>query len=58
MYSFTDKRVIVTGGTRGIGAGISEAFLKNGGTVIATYARNDKSAEEFRDKIKHKYPDR
>jgi 3-oxoacyl-[acyl-carrier protein] reductase len=48
MFDFSGQRVIVTGGTRGIGAGISKAFLKAGATVIATYSSNDTSANEFK----------
>ena len=47
MFNFKDHRIIVTGGTRGIGRGISEAFLKQGGTVIATYIGNDAAAQSF-----------
>jgi 3-oxoacyl-[acyl-carrier protein] reductase len=43
-----NELVIVTGGTRGIGRGISELFLKKGAHVIATYASNDQAAEEFK----------
>lgn len=43
--NFKDQTVIVTGGTRGIGRGISEAFLLNGATVIATYAGNEVAAQ-------------
>ncbi len=49
MSSFTSQHVIVTGGTRGIGAGISEAFLKAGATVIATYSGNDSAAQSFKE---------
>lgn len=48
MMDFTDQRVIITGGTRGIGRGIAQEFLKAGATVIATYAGNDKAAEAFK----------
>lgn len=48
---FQGQHVIVTGGTRGIGAGIVEAFLNEGATVIATYAGNTQAAEAF--KAKH-----
>lgn len=47
--NFINQTVIVTGGTRGIGRGISEAFLKNGATVIATYAGNDTAANKMKD---------
>jgi 3-oxoacyl-[acyl-carrier protein] reductase len=50
MFDFSNQRVIVTGGTRGIGAGISMAFLQAGATVIATYSVNDASANEFKNK--------
>lgn len=46
-YDFHDQNIIVTGGTRGIGRAISEAFLKAGGRVIALYAGNEKAAADF-----------
>jgi len=50
MYNFESQHVIVTGGTRGIGAGITESFLKAGATVVATYSGNDAAADAFQDK--------
>jgi 3-oxoacyl-[acyl-carrier protein] reductase len=50
MFEFSNQRVIVTGGTRGIGAGIALAFLQAGATVIATYSSNDAAANEFKNK--------
>jgi 3-oxoacyl-[acyl-carrier protein] reductase len=50
MFDFSSQNVIVTGGTRGIGAGITEAFLKAGATVVATYSGNDSAAQSFREK--------
>lgn len=47
---FNNQNIIVTGGTRGIGAGITEAFLKEGATVIATYSGNDEAARNFKEK--------
>ena len=35
---------VVTGGTRGIGRGISERFARSGAQVIANYLRNEKAA--------------
>lgn len=51
MFKFDSQHVIVTGGTRGIGAGITENFLKSGATVIATYAGNDNAAIAFKEKL-------
>ncbi len=44
MTRFYDWKIIVTGGTRGIGRGLVEAFLKEGAFVIATYTKNDQEA--------------
>jgi acetoacetyl-CoA reductase len=41
------KVAVVTGGTRGIGAAVSEALSKAGYKVASTYHGNDKAAEEF-----------
>lgn len=49
--NFENQTVIVTGGTRGIGRGISEAFLKNGATVIATFAGNETAALKFKEEM-------
>ena len=40
---------IVTGGTRGIGKGISLTLREKGMTVVANYAGNDRAAAEFTD---------
>lgn len=50
MFNFDSQHVIITGGTRGIGAGLTENFLKAGATVIATYSGNDAAANAFKDK--------
>jgi 3-oxoacyl-[acyl-carrier protein] reductase len=49
--NFENQIVVVTGGTRGIGGGLSEAFLKHGATVIATYAKNDEKALAFKSSL-------
>ncbi|SVD60138.1 uncharacterized protein METZ01_LOCUS412992, partial [marine metagenome] len=46
-FNFKGQIAVVTGGTRGIGRGISEALLKAGAKVVATYQSNDKAAKEF-----------
>jgi len=40
---------VVTGGTRGIGAAISEALQETGCTVAAIYGGNDEAAAKFKD---------
>lgn len=47
MKRFDNQTVIVTGGTRGIGRSIAQAFLLEGAKVIVTYAGNDTAAEAF-----------
>jgi 3-oxoacyl-[acyl-carrier protein] reductase len=49
--NFENQIVIVTGGTRGIGRGISEEFLKKGAIVIATYAGNNEAANKFKEEF-------
>lgn len=48
---FLDQVVIVTGGTRGIGRGVTESFLKEGATCIATYVGNTERAESFKQEL-------
>jgi 3-oxoacyl-[acyl-carrier protein] reductase len=47
-FDFTDKLVIITGGTKGIGKAFTRAFLSCGAKVIATFGSDIKSAEEFK----------
>lgn len=44
MSDFTGRSVIVTGGTRGIGKAVAEAFLAAGAEVTSLYGGNDKAA--------------
>ena len=46
-FDFKGQTAIVTGGTRGIGRAVSEAFLKAGSKVIATYRSNEEEAKSF-----------
>ncbi|WP_419171967.1 SDR family oxidoreductase [Halobacteriovorax sp.] len=48
MFDFKDQVAIITGGTRGIGRGITESFLKSGARVVATYAGNHDAANAFK----------
>jgi len=45
LFSLQGKRVLVTGGTRGIGRAISMRFARAGAEVLANYVRDPKSAE-------------
>ncbi|MBK8010002.1 MAG: SDR family oxidoreductase [Deltaproteobacteria bacterium] len=47
MLDFEGQNVIVTGGTRGIGAAISAAFLGRGAHVVATYRGDQSAAQAF-----------
>lgn len=50
-YDYSTSTALVTGGTRGIGRAISEAFLKAGASVVAVYAGNDDAASKFKDSL-------
>ena len=47
LYSLTNKTILITGGTRGIGQAISLRFARAGATVIANYLRNEDAAEQL-----------
>ncbi len=51
MLDFTDQHVIVTGGTRGIGRALTEAFLARGAHVTATYTSSHEAAERMRGEL-------
>ena len=44
-----NKVVIVTGGTKGIGAAVTEIFINDGDTVCAVYGSDDAAARELHD---------
>lgn len=47
MRGLSEKKVIVTGGCRGIGKGIVKRFLEEGAIVMATYLSSEGSAKEL-----------
>jgi 3-oxoacyl-[acyl-carrier protein] reductase len=52
MFELTDKKVLVTGGSRGIGKSIALALGKAGADVAITYARSKDAADEVVNLIK------
>lgn len=44
--NFKNKVVLVTGGSRGIGAALSQAFAREGALVVVNYLRNDAAAAQ------------
>jgi cyclic-di-GMP-binding biofilm dispersal mediator protein len=47
MSVFSDKNVLIIGGSRGIGAGIVKRFAADGATVAFTYAGSPDAANEL-----------
>lgn len=50
-FNFKGKTVIVTGGTSGLGYGLSRAFVNAGASVIAFYRSNDENAEKIANEL-------
>ena len=50
---FKDKNVIITGGTRGIGAAICSLFLESGANVIVTGTQSKLSNSSHLEKLKY-----
>jgi len=47
-----NKVVIITGGSRGIGAGITEAFYNKGARVVVNYRKNEEAAVKLKKTLK------
>lgn len=53
--SYKRKTVIVTGGSRGIGAATVKYFAKNNYNVVINYVSNDEAAENLKKEIENNY---
>ena len=45
MARFTDKIAVITGASKGIGAGIAKRFAAEGATVVVNYASSKEGAD-------------
>jgi 3-oxoacyl-[acyl-carrier protein] reductase len=45
-FALTDKLILVTGSSRGIGAGIAQRLAHEGAKVIVTYSANEAQAQK------------
>jgi 3-oxoacyl-[acyl-carrier protein] reductase len=50
---FSEKVVLVTGGSRGIGAATVKAITSSGGSVVVHYGSNQEAAEKLVAEIGH-----
>ena len=51
MAEFSNQKVIISGATRGIGAGIARAFLDGGAMVAGIYGSDTDSALQFKESL-------
>ncbi len=49
---FSDRVVLITGGSRGIGAGIARRFGETGASVVIGYSQTEQHAQEVADQVR------
>ena len=47
MGKLTDKVAVITGASKGIGAGIAKAFAAEGAAIVVNYAASRRDAERW-----------
>uniref|UniRef100_UPI003F72C0E0 SDR family NAD(P)-dependent oxidoreductase n=1 Tax=Dyadobacter sp. TaxID=1914288 RepID=UPI003F72C0E0 len=52
-FKLKDKVAVVTGSSKGIGAGIAKAFAREGAKVVVNYASSRSNAEKVVSEIVH-----
>ena len=57
MSLLTNKNILVTGGSRGIGAGIVKAAMQEGANVAFTYLNSVEEAESIVEEMVSKHPE-
>lgn len=57
QLNLKDKVVLITGGSRGIGAAICRKFASEGSKLYFTYKSDDSAANSVIDEIRNEYPD-
>lgn len=55
VYNLTNRNVLVTGGSRGLGAVTVERFAKEGANIVVNYLSSKEAAEELVLRIKSTY---
>jgi len=55
-YSLKGRNVLITGGSRGLGAQIAHAFAAQGANIAINYASNSAAASELASDLSSKYP--
>ena len=55
MISLKDKNVLITGGSRGLGAATTRAFAKEGANILINYISDEASAANIAAEISDKY---
>ena len=51
LFTLKGRKVLVTGGTRGVGRAISLQFARAGASVIANFVRDIKAADQFKSEV-------